>query len=1032
MPMKFGKAFQRRKSSGNALDEIQTPVEPAQQSFRVFERPKDGRKSFDATTTMSRMSDARPHSDGQFRDYAAGRPVINLNRYDHIQPLGQVTHLISSSGSGGTQNSSSSGGNYDTSSSSARYSSSSTLPSSSSLEGAHEDPHTHPRGHNVPLPPAPTNSPGFSLRNAGRAFSFGAKKATQMREPPLEHNPMPQQSNIYTDIPDVDLSVRPRAMTEASYASASTATPPKLRDEDLKLTFSDDPDGFGNMFAGLDSRDEKPLTSSSPGQNFGSVTLTSPLHELWSDKAQLDRSSKGEVHSTRSPFNPPPPLLVDRTSQVSPAPYSAKSHNSRDGLMTASPVQEQGGFGFQDRPGPSYARPRLSNNSPNSASRASIIGLRRNTGNRASRTSQVMEDPDHRLVAKHTTNSVHTSSSNSRDASPSIARKAVPAPQPNHPQPLDRRPVTLYDGDNQDHGQLEYGASSESITSTPKAKKFHLEDRDDALIGDQSFKDLALSAALYESGHTGSPRGAPPVGGKVMTPAQFERYKKEQELRRSGSGSAKDDEDDSSEDNYEEEDEAERNRQMAKQRQRQEAQMSVYRQQMMKVTGEQQPLSGVPSRPEISRTSQSTPNLTNLTGKMSTINLGENPDPTAKSSEDEDDDIPLGILAAHGFPSKERPPSHLNRMGSQPNIRYTSEAYPPPPPPPQSVAGGGGKNIPVFARNLPKELPYFGAGLVNPSNRESLAFGSGSQSVYGGSQATGARQEPPPPGGLVGIIAKEERARAMRRGSPNAQTFDGPGMASGAVSPEAQAQMQMNQQMAQMMQMQMQWMQQMMAMQGLPPMPPMPGMPQLPMPGMPNQMPPGGFPPSPNGPRPGSMGKPVVGGGLMPPQQQGRAMSMLGPDMQAQWNAQNRMSMAPSFAPSFNGQRPGSVMQQQGMNARYAPSMVPSERSTVGQPSRYRPVSIMPEDNKTRSSTMMSGSILKNWDSKNRASTMGLDANRNIPSVRAVGKADDEDEDEGWAEMKKKKENKRSLWRGRKKGTEGEKGLEGIFIPMDQ
>lgn len=39
MPIKIPKGFARRKSSGNALEEVETPREP---SFRVFERPSAG------------------------------------------------------------------------------------------------------------------------------------------------------------------------------------------------------------------------------------------------------------------------------------------------------------------------------------------------------------------------------------------------------------------------------------------------------------------------------------------------------------------------------------------------------------------------------------------------------------------------------------------------------------------------------------------------------------------------------------------------------------------------------------------------------------------------------------------------------------------------------------------------------------------------------------------------------------------------------------------------------------------------------
>ena len=65
MPIKLPKGFQRRKSSGNALDELPNPPEL---SFRVFERPS-GRKSFDGANNYNnykRMSLARPLSEGQF------------------------------------------------------------------------------------------------------------------------------------------------------------------------------------------------------------------------------------------------------------------------------------------------------------------------------------------------------------------------------------------------------------------------------------------------------------------------------------------------------------------------------------------------------------------------------------------------------------------------------------------------------------------------------------------------------------------------------------------------------------------------------------------------------------------------------------------------------------------------------------------------------------------------------------------------------------------------------------------------------
>lgn len=76
MPIKAFKGFQRRKSSGNALEELPNPPEP---SFRVFERP-EGVKSFDGGSNARRMSNGRPLSSGHFdkdSHFVDGRPNIN-------------------------------------------------------------------------------------------------------------------------------------------------------------------------------------------------------------------------------------------------------------------------------------------------------------------------------------------------------------------------------------------------------------------------------------------------------------------------------------------------------------------------------------------------------------------------------------------------------------------------------------------------------------------------------------------------------------------------------------------------------------------------------------------------------------------------------------------------------------------------------------------------------------------------------------------------------------------------------------------
>ena len=74
MPIKIPKGFQRRKSSGNALEESDLP-EP---SFRVFERP-EGIKSFDGGNTRG-MSNGRPLSAGHFdKDIHFVGSRLNIN-----------------------------------------------------------------------------------------------------------------------------------------------------------------------------------------------------------------------------------------------------------------------------------------------------------------------------------------------------------------------------------------------------------------------------------------------------------------------------------------------------------------------------------------------------------------------------------------------------------------------------------------------------------------------------------------------------------------------------------------------------------------------------------------------------------------------------------------------------------------------------------------------------------------------------------------------------------------------------------------
>ncbi|KAI0143615.1 hypothetical protein GGR57DRAFT_344261 [Xylariaceae sp. FL1272] len=504
---------------------------------------------------------------------------------------------------------------------------------------------------------------------------------------------------------------------------------------------------------------------------------------------------------------------------------------------------------------------------------------------------------------------------------------------------------------------------------------------------------------------------------KVMTPEEFEKYRRDkandEKLGIADSdGSDKEDDDVNYDDD---EDELEKSKQAEKQRRRQEAQMSVYRQTMMKVTGE----SANPARPGIAM-SMSTPNLSLLNPVA-----GKAPSPLSDGSE-EDEEVPLAILAAHGFPGKNRPPTRLTNMPSQPDLRASMQ--PPSTGGPGSVAGGGagvssGGRLPPFARKLPQD-PYLGAGLINQPPRESMAFG-------GGSSAQG-QPRVVPTGGLVGVIANEERARALRRGSPaidNARNVMPHGQMNPAfdpisgippqmmypmgmqqaqhpmLTPTDQAQLQMNQQMTQFMQMQMQFMQ-MMASQtnGSPAAPrPIGHMPTYSngsfadMSGNSFQT---GTDMQRNSFMSGAMGTgmgPGMGHSMGPsssleiPQvgSQGRTMSMIQPSS-ASW-------IQPPLPANYASQlhTPGGG---------YAPSIAPSERSNIGLPGRYRPVSSVPQPEQPSGRTSTMGTTIPLMHSK-----------LNIEAKRApVSKDDDDDDEEGWEAMKAKREQKKSLWKSKK------------------
>ena len=758
------------------------------------------------------------------------------------------------------------------------------------------------------------------------------------------------------------------------------------------------------------------------------------------------RSSTKQYPADRSPYAASP-IQSDRYRQVEESPSSLTSDYSQAGLMASSSQRATEALAFySSNSSGTRTMPRPgSNTSPQKKTQQwppSVVGggVRRNSFNssrkasaRESADSAMLQDEDARLAMDSLTASqrLDRQSGNfgaykdSDDEADNPAASLIP--EPSYPTPdaaygaqrLSKRdtrqlpPTPLFDSSDQDFSTTSW--RQESTETTPRAQKRELAYQEQRSLFDASPQPTGRSASPTDPQVQFPPKTE--TQNKVMTPAQFERYRQEQEMRREQYFNH--DISDEEGDDYEDDDEIERNKQLARQRRKQEAHLSVYRQQMMKVTGEQPSgLPGVQPRPGMS--------ATNLTDRSSTPTFSfDKPSDPTKASDDEDEDVPLGVLAAHGFPSKTRPPTALTNSSA--SIQYKSESYPPPPLSTMGTsAGGAARALPPFARNLPPD-PYYGAGLVNPSNRESLALGQGAPaSAYGG---------PPPsmaPGGLVGVIAGEERARAARRGSPNAQgNYSSPlppGMSQmlpgmpPMMSPGEQATVQMSEQMNQMMQMQMQWMQQMQQMMAS-------GMqsgPQMPFAFPPQQqqmmMNVGTVAPPDTTQRPVSTGpRSAPGSPAGTQEKQQRAMSMMGPTPAAGWQPQDN-----NRNPTVLGMMSGALG---GIHSGYSASIAPSERSNVGMPSRYRPVSTAPADEHaqraaSRTSTFTSGMLQQGVSGRNsRLSTPG--DRQSKPSPRPVSRTpprkstvSDDDDEEGWEEMKKKREKKKSVWRMNKRRDE--------------
>ena len=242
MPIKLPKGLKvRRRSSVQALDEVENPPPPPLPTFRLIDREPGGSKSLDGFSGGKKFAQqlGRPSSYGAY-DFGA----------DDVEPLSENPNKrypgrSTAYGRGTTENhrksyvtvdSYSSGPANNSAASSMRLSSASTVPSSTDLSL---------EAQKTFVPRKPVAESSSTPRPPSRAGHD-----SQSSEKPFEHGPRTKTSASSGASSNITQVRRSRAMTASS---ASTATPPKLLESELSR--GSDMDGLSNMFDSLKGPD---------------------------------------------------------------------------------------------------------------------------------------------------------------------------------------------------------------------------------------------------------------------------------------------------------------------------------------------------------------------------------------------------------------------------------------------------------------------------------------------------------------------------------------------------------------------------------------------------------------------------------------------------------------------------------------------------------------------------------------------------------------------------------------------------------
>jgi hypothetical protein len=473
--------------------------------------------------------------------------------------------------------------------------------------------------------------------------------------------------------------------------------------------------------------------------------------------------------------------------------------------------------------------------------------------------------------------------------------------------------------------------------------------------------------------------GVPSPATLIMTKSQYDKYRQNKDDKDDDNAEDSDededeDEEDDDDDNPQkararrvfEEDEAKK--EDFRMRMKQDAHLSVYRQKMTKLTGSQIGLSNL-----------------NPGVLSSSSNLPSGDDGFDYDSDEDYDDVPLGILKAHGFPTSGR----LKTMKSQHNFGEEPSLMLPQP-------GGFGRQAGDTASLRSFQSNLAGPPAVTPEPEEGyLAMRN-----HTSTNIPGFNSSVPMNRGLVGEIAREEEAKrnrkaqmnnlaAQRTATMNGSMFDvndggsiynapqnSGGGNSGNVGGNAN---EIQLQLQQMMQMQTQILQQMASNQGNP-------MTMLSTPGR------------------------------MTPMQQI-------PPMKKMWSSFDVMNhgLRPGGAPSIRSFAPSDNRSIRS----FAVNQAPQQQPINARPPMHQPHNSMPtlEGFKFPSNSPQPGGMPQHQQSGSMSvpaagpnganhQKQGSVATARLVDVGGDDDDDDDDDDEaGWKEMEQRKEQLRRLWK---------------------